>query len=404
MRIVFAKSSLTLILVMLTVTINIGCVLSVLEQNQTTGTVEKPPESIFTVVDTTDVKNPTLVSSIHLPFRSGPNSNVVLSGKHAYVTTERHLHVIDISNPQQPSNLTSIVFPDEIGKARVSGHQVVVASHQKIYLVDVSNPPNPVIQSMVSLHPSNVIREFDIHESYLYVMDVNAYLHIYSVTDGNARFVEAVEIKSPSSLVGVRAMGAGVEQILLEHRTDRDYGWAALSDRTDLLELSGRYEKVRVFGGYLVFSSYRYPDRDITIVWGKDQYRPVMWEWLEHYNLEANFLAHLYLTGKKTGTHGNPTNAFIESSTKIHLVTQDQQSETINFEGNRLLGPITDFQILRKLLYVANAKGFLSIIHLDVRENPRFLSATTFQDQRPISIAVGEDHVYVLAAPEDSQR
>ena len=91
MRIVFAKSSLTLILVMLTVTINIGCVLSVLEQNQTTGTVEKPPESIFTVVDTTDVKNPTLVSSIHLPFRSGLNNNVVLSGKHGYVTTLRTL-------------------------------------------------------------------------------------------------------------------------------------------------------------------------------------------------------------------------------------------------------------------------------------------------------------------------
>ena len=237
MRIAFAKSSLTLILVMLTITINIGCVLSVLEQNQTTGTVEKPPESIFTVVDTTDVKNPTLVSSIHLPFRSGPNSNVVLSGKHAYVTTERHLHVIDISNPQQPSNLTSIVFPDEIGKARVSGHQVVVASRHKIYLVDVSNPLHPVIQSTVSLHPSNVISEFDIHSSHLYVMDVNDYLYIYSVSDGNARFVEAVEILSPSSLVGVRAIGASVEQILLKHRTNSDYGWTVLSDRTNLLEL-----------------------------------------------------------------------------------------------------------------------------------------------------------------------
>ncbi len=404
MRIVFAKSSLTLILVMLTVTINIGCVLSVLEQNQTTGTVEKPPESIFTVVDTTDVKNPTLVSSIHLPFRSGLNNNVVLSGKYAYVTTETQLLVIDVSNPQRPSYLSSLSFPGEIGKARISEDQIIVAGSDKIFFVDISNPLQPVLKSNVSFHHSNAVREFDINESYLYVMDVNAYLHIYSVTDRNARFVEAVGIESPSSLVGVRAMGAGVEQILLEHRTDRDYGWAALSDRTDLLELSGRYEKVRVFGGYLVFSSYRYPDRDITIVWGKDQYRPVMWEWLEHYNLEANFLAHLYLTGKKTGTHGNPTNAFIESSTKIHLVTQDQQSETINFEGNRLLGPITDFQIFRKLLYVANAKGFLSIIHLDVRENPRFLSATTFQDQRPISITVGEDHVYVLAAPEDSQR
>ena len=389
---------------MLTVIINIGCSLRVLEQSEKTVATEKPQESVFTVVDTTDVKNPTLAGSIDLPFCSGPNNTVVLAGKHAYVSTERHLHVIDVSNLQQPSYLTSIVFPDEIGKARVSGDQVFVASRHKIYLVDVSNPLHPVIQSTVSLHPSNVISEFDIHSSHLYVMDVNDYLYIYSVSDGNARFVEAVEILSPSSLVGVRAIGASVEQILLKHRTNSDYGWAALSDRTNLLEISRRYKKVRIFEDRLVFASYRYPDRDITIVWREDQYRPIMWEWLEHYSLEANYLAHLYLTGKKTSPHGKPTNAFIESSNTIQLIMQDRQSETINFEGNQLLGPITDFQISRKLLYVANAKGFLSIIHLDVQENPRFLSATTFQDQHPISIAVGENYVCVLAAPEDSQR
>ena len=154
MRIVFAKSSLTLILVMLTVTINIGCVLSVLEQNQTTGTVEKPPESIFTVVDTTDVKNPTLVSSIHLPFRSGLNNNVVLSGKYAYVTTETQLLVIDVSNPQRPSYLSSLSFPGEIGKARISEDQIIVAGSDKIFFVDISNPLQPVLKSNVSFHHS----------------------------------------------------------------------------------------------------------------------------------------------------------------------------------------------------------------------------------------------------------
>ena len=401
MRIFFAKSSFAFFTIMLIAIINIGCSLSVLEQSQNTVTDTKPQESIFTVVDTTDPKNPALEASIRIPFRVNPNNAVVLAGNHAYITTERHLHVIDISNPQQPSYMTSLEFPNEIGKARVSENHVYVASKQKVYLVDVSNPPQPVIQSTVSLHHANVIREFDIHESYLYIMDVYNYLHIYTLNNGIARFVESIGTPSPSSLVGVRAKGAEIEQILLEHRTSGDPGWAALSDRTDLLEISCRYEKVRVSEDDLVLASRRYPNRDITIVWGENQYHPKKWEWLEHYNIEANYLAYLYLTGKKTLTRGKPTDAYIERSNKIQFVAQDQWSETIDFEENNLLGPITDFQISQNLLYATNAKGVLSIIDLDKQEKHRFISAATFEDQHPISIAVGEDYACVLAAPTD---
>lgn len=389
---------------MLIAIINIGCSLRVLEQNQNTFADAKPQESIFTVVDTTDPKNPTLAASIRLPFRVNPNNNVVLAGNHAYVTTERHLHVIDISNPLQSSYMTSLEFTNVIGNARVSEDQFFVASRHKVYLIDVSNSSHPVIQSTVSLHRANVIREFDIHESYLYVMDAYNYLHIYSIDNGNAQFVESVGTTSPSSLVGVRAKGEGVEQIRLEHRTYVDSGWAALSDRTNLLEFNGRHKRVRVSKDYLVFASLRYPNRDITIVWGENQYRPKKWEWLEYYNLEANYLAYLYLTGKKTLTSGKPTDAFVERSNKIQFVGQDQWSETIDFEENNLLGPITDFQISQNLLYVANAKGFLSVIDLDAQARHRFLSATTLQDQHPISVAVGKNYAYVLAAPDDLQK
>ncbi|MDE0636785.1 MAG: hypothetical protein OXI43_13180 [Candidatus Poribacteria bacterium] len=403
MRKVFAKSSFAFFMIILIAIINTGCSLSVLEQSQNTVADAKPQESIFTVVDTTDPKNPVLAASIRLPFRVNPNNNVVLAGNYAYVTSEDHLHVIDVSNPQQPLYMTSIAFPDRISHARVSGHHVYVASKHKVYFVDVSNLSQPVIQSMVSLHQANVITEFDIHESYLYIMDVHDYLHIYSLDNRNTRFVESVGTTSPSSLIGVRAKGAGVEQILLEHRTSGDPGWAALSDRTGLLEISGRYEKVRVSEDDLVLASRRYPNRDITIVWNKDQVRPNMWEWLEHYNIEANYLAHLYLTGKKTLTRGKPTDAVIERSNKIQFFAQDQWSETIDFEENNLLGPITDFQIYQNLLYVLNAKGPLSVIDLDAQVKHRFISATTLQDQHPMSLAVSENYVCVLAAsPEDS--
>lgn len=403
MRIVFAKSSFAFLTIMLIAIVNTGCSLSALEQSQNTVADAKPQESIFTVVDTTDPKNPVLAASIRLPFRVNPNNNVVLAENHIYVTTERHLHVIDVSTPQQPLYMRSIAFPDRIDNARVSGNHVYVVSKHKVYLVDVSNLSHLVIQSTVSLHHANVIREFDIHKSYLYIMDVYDYLHIFSLDNGNTRFVESVGTTSPSSLIGVRAKGTGVEQILLEHRTSGDPGWAALSDRTDLLEISGRYEKVRVSDD-LVLTSRRYPNRDITIVWSKDQFRPNTGKWLEHYNIEANYLAHLYLTGKKTLPRGKPTDAVIERSNKIQFIAQDQWSETIDFEENNLLGPITDFQISQNLLYLLNVKGSLSVIDLDAQVKHRFISATTLQDQHPISIDIGKKYTYVLAAPEDSQK
>ena len=51
---------LTLIIVLFIALLNVGCSLSVLNQNQEIAIVEKPKESLFTIVDTTDLKNPAL--------------------------------------------------------------------------------------------------------------------------------------------------------------------------------------------------------------------------------------------------------------------------------------------------------------------------------------------------------
>ena len=64
-----------------------------------------------------DLEHPTLAASIQLPHPVGPNNTVVLIGEHAYLTTEKHLHVIDVSLPQRPSYLTALEFPDKVGKS-----------------------------------------------------------------------------------------------------------------------------------------------------------------------------------------------------------------------------------------------------------------------------------------------
>lgn len=150
---VFAKSTFSCVAVMLLVSmISVGCSSKGLEQPQKTVTSTKPEGiSIFTVIELEDLEYPTLAASIQLPFRVRPNNTVILSGKHAYLTTERHLHVIDVSIPQRPSYLTSLEFPDKIGKVLAFGDYLVVASRKKFHIVDVSQPSHPVLQSTTHL-------------------------------------------------------------------------------------------------------------------------------------------------------------------------------------------------------------------------------------------------------------
>lgn len=396
----FPKLPLMFIVVILTVFINMGCSLSFLEQSQTTENSDKLQESTLTIIDTSDAEHPTLSGSIQLPFRVNSNNNVVISGKHAYVTTDKHLHVIDISNLQQPSYITSIIFPDEIGETRISNNQVFVVNRNNLHLVDVSNPIQPTIQSTVSLHHANKIRAFDIHKSYLYLIDIYDYVHIYSFDNNKTHLVETVGLTNPFSVGGIRSRGTGIEQILTGYRTPGDISWTTLIDRTDLLELSGRYMKIRISDDDLVFASRRWTNREVIIHWGEHGNRPNALGWIENYHIEKNYFAYLYLSGKKKLSHGTPTDAYIDRSNKIQLVSQDQWSETLGFEENQLLGPITDFQISGKLLYVVSAKGFLSIVDLNPHKKHRYISGTKIHDLCPVSIAVGENISCVLTSHE----
>ncbi len=400
MQFLYARTSLTFYILILTLTFNIGCVISVIEQNQEAETIEKPQESYVTVVDTSDTKNPIVVGKLNLPFKSGLNNNIVLSRKYGYVTADKHLLVLDISNPQQPSYITSLSFPGKLDKAHISQDKVIVSGNEKIYLIDISNPHEPVLQSQVSLHHSNSIHEFDIYGSYLYVLDVNNYLHIYHLTDDNVLLVKTDELQYPSDLVGVLAKGAEAEQIMLKYKTSSDHGWLTLSDRVNLLDFNGVHHIVRNTEDHLVFSSPRNQCRDISVVLDADLKRPFIWGYMEDYNIEANYLAHLYLTGKRTLPRGTPTEAYLDKRNKIQFVSQDQWVETVEYQENQLIGAITDFQILDSLLFVTNSKGFLSILDLDAPVMKRFISGISLQSSNPTSIAVGENHVYVLSPQE----
>ena len=384
MRTIFAKSTLAFVIATLTLIIHTSCGLRVPGQNRGAVTPVKTQENVFIVIDTTDVKNPTVASSIPLPFRVGPNNNVVFSGQHAYITTAQHLHVIELSDPQHPSYVTSLAFSDDIGKARVSGDQVFVASRHKLYLVDISNPTRPTFESTVSLDHGKKVKDFDVHESYLYVMDTDDHLHIFDLAGKNAQFVEALTMPN-FWFLGLIPKGPTVKPI------NRAKSWQVLLayQNGNFLELcGGKYEKIRFSKDYLVFANYKDANPDITIVWPRSHYvqRGGI---LEHYDVTGNCLAYLY-----TVNLGKRTDVYAADAGNVLLVAQDQWSHKISAEDK--VGVLTDFQISGDRLYTLNAKGFFSIIDLVESHTDRFLSVTTLGTFHPMSIAVGENYAGVL--------
>ena len=415
MKKVFASSIFAFLSVACLVFVNFGCSIREVKPNSETVTSAKPQESIFTVIDMEDVEYPTVEVSIYLPFRVGPNNTVVISGKHAYVTTEKHLYVIDVSSLQRPSYLTSLEFTDEIGKAVVSGNQLVVASPQEFHLVDISQPSHPVLQSTMYLPQRNVIKDFDVRGLHLYVMGANDSLYIFSIALGQARLVKVVEMSPRWWLFSPKEVRPGVEQVLLTTSDDTFPGGLSegILSRRGFLQLpSSLQEKVRASSDFLVQESLRItPTTCDLLIYDAYSISDIRTRTsVYYYDMERECLDHFSATEQKALTRSKPMVAYAVGAGKMQQIDQDQRCEIIDIDYRLRMGPVTDFQISGDLLYVTNAKGFFSIIRLvklDAilkRKSVNFVSVVPLQACYPMSVAIGESYACVLAAPEESQR
>ncbi len=459
---VFAKLIFSFMAVMLLLSVvNIGCSSRHFEQNQK-DILEQPekngseqhqkmgasakPEgtSIFTVIELEDLEHPTLAASIQLPYRVGTNNTVILSGEHAYLTTEKHLHVIDVSLPQRPAYLTALEFPDKIGKVLASGEHLVVAGEKKFHLVDISQPLRPVLESTMHLPQQHGIKDLDVLEDHLYVIGVNDYLYTFYVPRGYAQLVRAVELSPRWWLFSPKADRPNVQQIEASKLERSPSGISEpLRSQSGFLQLrSSKNQKVRASPHCLVMEQIQNPMRsaqcDLLIysaytkgydeqeknearfkyIFGKDFPAGGGIVATELYYVGAEGLHHLKAKegndplktkAGMTLTRGKPKIAYAVSAGEMQQITQ-YPPETIILNDKQLelpVGPVTDFQILDGLLYVVSANGFFSIRSLIAVENflegddAQFLSVTPLQANRPISLAVAERFAYVLATPEN---
>ncbi len=376
---IFAKSTFSFMAVMLLLSIvNIGCSSKNLEQleknateqNQKTDTSVKPKEtSIFSVIEIEDVEHPTHPVSIHLPYRARPNNTVCLAEKHAYLTTERHLHVIDVSIPQRPSYLTSLSFGNIIGKALIAGHYAVVSAKKQLYLVNIEQPLHPVIESTLHLPDRNTIKDFDVRESHLYVLGANDTLYVFSIDLEQARLIKTIELEKRWWLLSLKPSSREVEQIPLPTSSTfpTEIGDPLPSERQFLQLLSSKQEKVRASSIFLVVEWLRDPTYDL---FSFDTHRsvddpPTTSEIIGYYNLALDFRMYLAGTGQKTLTRSIPARAYAVANGKTQEIPPEPSNETIDVEAKRLkqlIGPVTDFQVSGDRLYIVTANGFFSII------------------------------------------
>ena len=464
---VYAKSIFSSMAVMLLLSVvNIGCSSRHLEQDQQ-NILEQPQEnaserrqktaislkpketSIFTVIELEDLEHPTLAASIQLPYRVGPNNTVVLAGEHAYLTTEKHLHVIDVSLPQRPSYVTSLAFPNAIGKVLASGDHLVIATPLNFHLVDVSQPLRPLIESTGYLPQEHAIKDLDVLDDHLYVMGENEYLYIFYAPRGHAQLVKAVELSPRWWLFSPKADRPNVQQIEASklERLPSGISEPLRSQRGFLQLRSSKNQKVRASPHCLVIEQIQNPMRsaqcDLLV------YSAYTKGYDEQQKSEARFkyifggknfpagggtlFAELYYVGAEglhhlkakegndplkmkegmTLTRGKPKIAYAVSAGEMQQIAQGPSSETIVLNDKLLelpVGSVTDFQILEGLLYVVSANGFLSIRSLiTIKEyfhgdDPQFISVTPLQANRPISLAVGKGFAYVLTTPKDIEK
>ena len=391
----------------------LGCSMMGDGQSRMTVTLVKPQETLFTVIETEDPEYPTLAASIRLPFRVNSDNTVVLVEKHAYLTTERHLHVIDLSIPQRPVYLTTLAFADELGKVLPSGNFLVLATRKTIHLVDISYPSSPVLHSTTQLPYPHAIKDIDVHDRHLYVIGENDTLYIFHTPRGQAQLIKAVELEKRRWLLCKKVVCAEIEQIPLSTSNMYPSGIARpLLSGNEFLQLqSSQGEKIRSSSEFLGVERLKNPTTDIQIydACREDDHKISIS--VSDYNMEWEYREHLATIGEKYLTRRNPTLTYrVGELGEVQQIAEDTSSETIDINAKSFMGPVTDFDISEAHLSVVHAKGVFAIFSVVSIEKshkgafPELLSVTPLQASRPISIAIEQDYACVLAVSRVSQR
>ena len=297
---------------------------------------------------------------------------IVASGNYAYVTTNRGLGVINISNPSSPQYLGIVSNTDDyiLEDLDVFNDLLAVSAHEDgTLLFDISSPSNPSFISSVS---GENVWTVSIVDDFLYIGDQNI-LSIYSLTIDP--FNNSVNV---DFLLDIN-LSNSIKDIETSHNDD--YIFVALgSDGVVLVDYiieNNDYEILDVFNTSALankidfFNETLYAQRLAVSDW--DDVEIIEWDGLN-----------LNLVGYK-----NTTRRTMGISVKDEYVYSSEWASVQIFEYGEIEGPDIDLSTYElNFPYVQNGESF--IMQLDVINNGNseltILDAYTTNDEFGYSI------------------
>jgi hypothetical protein len=131
----------------------------------------------FRIIDATNPQSPTLMSSLSL---GGFAYKVAISGRYAYVTNGANgLRIIDISNPVAPAVVGTQVLNNAYGLYVAGRYAYVAGQTSGLEIVDISNPHSPVLVGTIDT-PS-LAYGVTVAGRYAYVADYTSGIHVVDV-------------------------------------------------------------------------------------------------------------------------------------------------------------------------------------------------------------------------------
>ncbi len=141
----------------------------------------------FRIYDMTDLSNPVMLSTTNIPCLNGTTWRMALQDNIIYTTCNSdslYLTILDVANPMQPQILSRRCFSMDPYNLIVQGHIVYLTSHDNyLHIIDVSDLQNPIQINSIALGDSTQhIGEMKLKDHSLYIA-MNTILKIYDITN-----------------------------------------------------------------------------------------------------------------------------------------------------------------------------------------------------------------------------
>jgi parallel beta-helix repeat protein len=143
-------------------------------------TTENPDQ--LKILDITTPVNPVALDSI---ICTGTASDIFIQGDYAYVTVGNGLHVFNISNPQ---NITDVTYlTGNYNSVFIVGNNAYCTSFNTLYIIDISNPAQPNETGKIDIEQENWEDIIDLYIAppygYLIMNDTDIALHIVDLSN-----------------------------------------------------------------------------------------------------------------------------------------------------------------------------------------------------------------------------